>query len=226
MEISRNSVIKYLKYLISEAKRVIDIKKITGFLINFAIAQGLGVILFAALAVWLGYLAGFLIALVLSFIVYYSLFLLYAWKKKDIIGIEKIKQTLRKEPNPNSRLSRFLAYTSKKGKFLFYSLFLFYTWKKKNIKGIRKIKHAIKTVNNKIRFSKILAFVNKQSEFIFFALLSAKMGPFTCLLFIRDAHDYSKMNKKDWRIFIIAYIIASLTSIAFSIPAVLAYKNF
>ncbi len=95
---------------------------------------------------------------------------------------------------------------------IFYSMFLIYAWTKRDWIGIEKIKSKLKREPTGSLFSRILIYANKKGEFIFFVFLSAKLGPFTSLLYMREAYDYSKMSTKDWKRFLLAYVIMSGSS--------------
>ncbi len=92
---------------------------------------------------------------------------------------------------------------------VFYLMILFYSWTKRDWIGIEKIKTNLKKTDSKNFFTKLLIYANKKGEKLFFIVLSIKMGPFTSLLYMRDANDYSKMQRKDWKIFLVAYLITN-----------------
>lgn len=98
---------------------------------------------------------------------------------------------------------------------VFYVMILFYAWTKKDWIGIAKLRANLMKEKHKNFFSRILAYANEKGEIFFFIALSIKLGPFTSLLYMRGPNDYSKMNRRDWKIFFLGYFITNIfTSIA------------
>lgn len=147
-----------------------------GNIVNIAIGYSVSYISFPLLILQFGPIFGLILAWLLSFIVFYTMFLFYAWSKKDWIGMGMIKKNLEK----NS---------------------------KKNL------------------ITKLLVYAQSKGEVLFFIVLSIKLGPFTSLVYMRNPDDYSKMNRTDWRIFLIGFVIANLFCTVVVLLAIAIYKS-
>ncbi len=108
---------------------------------------------------------------------------------------------------------------------VFYCMILFYAWTKKDWIGIEKFKENIKKETGTSLISKMLIYANRKGEKLFFIALSIKLGPFTSLMYMRDPHDYSKMQRKDWRIFLLGYLITNLFCSVVVLLGIFIYKN-
>ncbi len=146
-----------------------------GTIVNIAIGYAVSYVSFTFLILQLGYILGLILAWLFSFIVFYTMFLFYAWSKKDWIGMGMIKKNLEKNSNKNL-ITRLLAYAQTKG------------------------------------------------EILFFIVLSIKLGPFTSLVYMRNPGDYSKMQKRDWRIFLIGFVITNLFCTVVVLLGIAIYK--
>jgi hypothetical protein len=147
-----------------------------GNVVNVAISYAVSYVSFTFLIIKFGYIFGLLSAWALSFVVFYTMILFYAWTKKDWIGMGKIKASLNKEKHKNF-ISRMLVYANSKG------------------------------------------------EKIFFIALSIKLGPFTSLLYMRGPNDYSKMQKRDWQIFLLGYFITNIFCTFAVLSGLLIFKS-
>lgn len=147
-----------------------------GSIVNIAIGYIVGCVSFTFLVLKLGNFFGVITAWTLSFVVFYTMILFYAWSKKDWIGMEKIKSNLKKEEQKNL-------------------------------------------------LSKLLVYANKRSERLFFIVLSIQLGPFTSFVYMRDPHDYSKMQEKDWKIFLFAYLITNVFCTIVVFTGLYLYKS-
>lgn len=107
----------------------------------------------------------------------------------------------------------------------FYAMFLFYAWSKKDWIGMERIKANLKKEEHKGLISKMLVWANRKGEKFFFMALSIKLGPFTSLVYMRDPHDYNKMQKKDWRIFLWGYFITNLFVTIVVVSGIIIYKT-
>jgi hypothetical protein len=147
-----------------------------GLMVNIGIGYTISYILYPLLILRLGYVTGLIVVWALSFIVSYSMFLLYAWTKKDFIGIDLIRAGIKKKE----------AHTF---------------------------------------FGKLLAWAIKKGDKVYFIVLSIKFGAFTSIVYMRDPHDYSKMRKKDWKIFWIGYLLTNIFSTIVTILGILIFKS-
>lgn len=90
-----------------------------------------------------------------------------------------------------------------------YATILFYDWSKKDWIGIETIKE-LREYDGQGETSKYLSWILRKSTPIALLILSIKFDPFITTAYMRyGAHNYSGLNRRDWKIFISSLFIGN-----------------
>lgn len=93
---------------------------------------------------------------------------------------------------------------------LCYGTIMFYTWSKRDWLGIEAAKDVLDGATSN-RLVRMLAWANRKGRFAVLLVLSVMTDPFICTVYMRkEAHDYSKMDKRDWKVFLVSFVIGNL----------------
>lgn len=91
-----------------------------------------------------------------------------------------------------------------------YGTIVFYNWSKRDWLGIEAAKEALGGKASS-RLVRMLAWANKRGRLAILLVLSIMTDPFICTVYMREeAHDYSKMDGRDWVVFFSSFIVSNL----------------
>lgn len=99
-----------------------------------------------------------------------------------------------------------------------YGTIVFYNWSKTDWLGIEMVKETIHE-EHPSWFVRALAWANRKGRWVMLVFLSITTDPFICVVYMRHrSHGYHKMNKRDWVVFMLSFIVSNLwwTSVVFT----------
>lgn len=93
---------------------------------------------------------------------------------------------------------------------LCYGTILFYNWSKTDWLGIEMVKETLDVEHSSL-FVRLLAKANHYGKWAVLIFLSITTDPFICVIYMRrSSHGYHHMNKRDWTVFWLSFIISNL----------------
>lgn len=90
-----------------------------------------------------------------------------------------------------------------------YLTILFYNWSKTDWLGIEMVKETLDKEQSSI-FLKVLSWANRRGKLVVLAFLSMTTDPIISVIYMRKSHGYHKMDRRDWKVFIISFIVANI----------------
>ncbi len=95
--------------------------------------------------------------------------------------------------------------------FIFcYLTILFYNWSKKDWLGIETIKSTLEDEHSNL-FIKLISWANRRGKWAIMLVLSVFTDPFICMVYMRrNSHSYHKMDKRDWNIFLLSFVLSNV----------------
>ncbi|MEK7461711.1 MAG: hypothetical protein AAB586_01430 [Patescibacteria group bacterium] len=90
-----------------------------------------------------------------------------------------------------------------------YFTILFYDWCKVDWLGIETIKEVRDAEETGI-FHGILKWILSKGDMVVVLAISVYWDPFVCVVYLRQgAHQYNGMTRKDWKVFLISFVISN-----------------
>ncbi|MCR4274533.1 MAG: hypothetical protein NUW02_00570 [Candidatus Campbellbacteria bacterium] len=91
-----------------------------------------------------------------------------------------------------------------------YATIRFYDWSRTDWLGIETLKEVRDADEKEKFFHKVMQWAMRRGDWMVMLILSVKFDPFICTVYMRrGAHQYNGMTARDWRIFLVSFVIAN-----------------